>query len=113
MPKKEKNTDSKLYYTIGEVADILGENTSLIRYWTIRFDDIIKPHKNKKGNRLYMSADIDHLKLVHYLVKDKGLTLEGAHKRMKENKTGDDHSSEVVNILDKIKSELLAVKELL
>jgi DNA-binding transcriptional MerR regulator len=112
MPYKEVKPE-KMFYTIGEVAEMLGENTSLIRFWTNKFEDIIKPHKNKKGNRMFTTVDIEQLKLIHHLVKDKGMTLEGARKRIKENKTGDNHALEVVNALENIKTELLSVKELL
>jgi DNA-binding transcriptional MerR regulator len=112
MPYKEV-TIEKMFYTIGEVAGILGESTSLIRFWANRFDDVIRPHKNKKGNRMFTPGDIENIKLIHHLVKEKGMTLDGAHKRMKENKTGGDYSVEVVQTLENIKAELLSVKELL
>jgi DNA-binding transcriptional MerR regulator len=112
MPYKEVKIE-KMFYTIGEVAEMFGENTSLIRFWANKFDDMIKPHKNKKGNRMFTAGDITSLKIIHHLVKEKGMTLDGAHKRMKENKTGEDHSLEVLQSLQNIKEELLAVKELL
>ena len=67
----------KLFYSIGEVADMFEVNTSLIRFWEKEFD-IIKPKKNAKGNRLFTPADIENFKLIHYFVKDLGMTLEGA-----------------------------------
>jgi DNA-binding transcriptional MerR regulator len=112
MPYKEITVE-KMFYTIGEVAAMIGENTSLVRFWANRFDDVVRPHKNKKGNRMFTSNDIENIKLIHYLVKEKGMTLDGAHKRIKENKTGEDYSAEVVQALETIKSELLSVKELL
>ena len=112
MPYKEV-TIEKMFYTIGEVANMLGENTSLIRFWSNRFDDLIRPHKNKKGNRMFTPNDIGNIRLIHYLVKEKGMTLDGAYKRVKENKTGEDHAFEMVQTLGNIKAELLSVKELL
>ena len=112
MPYKEAKVE-KMFYTIGEVAAMFGENTSLIRFWANRFDDVIRPHKNKKGNRMFTPNDIENIRLIHHLVKEKGMTLDGAHKRVKENKTGEDHSVEVVQTLENIKAELLSVKELL
>jgi DNA-binding transcriptional MerR regulator len=112
MPYKEIKVE-KMFYTIGEVAALLGENTALVRLWANRFDDIIRPHKNKKGNRMFTPNDVENIKLIHYLVREKGLTLEGAHKRVKENKTGENHSLEVVQALENIKAELLSIKELL
>ena len=68
----------KVYYSIGEVADMFGVNTSLIRFWEKEFD-VIKPHKNKKGNRQFTKADIDNFHLIYHLVKEKGMTLKGAN----------------------------------
>ena len=82
MPYKEKET-FKLYYSIGEVSEILNVNPSLLRFWEKEFD-VIKPSKNKKGNRIYKANDLKNLKLIHYLVKERGFTLEGAKKKLKE-----------------------------
>lgn len=107
MPYKEKKVE-KLFYSIGEVSEMLGVNPSLIRFWEKHFT-IIKPQKNKKGNRLFTVKDIENLKLIYHLVKEKGMTLEGAQKRLKDNKDGEDHSFEVVDRLTKIKEMLLEV----
>ncbi len=71
----------KLYYTIGEVADMFGVNTSLIRFWEKEFD-VIKPHKNKKGNRQFTKTDIDNFHLIFHLVKEKGMTLKGIKEEL-------------------------------
>ena len=76
MPYKEKEIE-KLYYTIGEVAQLFQVNTSHIRFWSKEFD-VIKPATNKKGNRLYTQADIDNFRKIYHLVKEKGYTLKGA-----------------------------------
>ena len=73
----------KYLYTIGEVADILGENVSLVRFWSNEFPKFIKPQRNAKGNRLYTKEDIETFKHIHLLVKVEGLTLEGVAKRLK------------------------------
>ena len=112
MPYKEPKIE-KMYYTIGEVADMLGESTSLVRFWSNKMSDIIRPHKNRKGNRMFVPADVENLKILHRLTKEQGMTLEGAHKRMKENKHGEDYNFEIVQALERIKEELLEVKELL
>ena len=91
MPYKEKKFE-KLFYSIGEVSEMLGVNPSLIRFWEKHFP-IIKPQKNKKGNRLFTVKDIENLKLIYHLVKEKGMTLEGAQKRLKDNKEGEDRGS--------------------
>ena len=76
MPYKEKEIQKK-YFTIGEVADELGVATSLIRFWEGEFD-IIKPKKNRKGNRQFTQDDIRNVKLIYYLVKEKGFGIEWA-----------------------------------
>lgn len=108
MPYKEKVTE-KLYYTIGEVAEILEENTSLIRFWAGKFPEFIKPARNKKGNRLFTAKDMENFKVIHYLVKERGMTLEGAHKRMKDNIDGVDQRVEVIARLTAIKEKLQEV----
>ena len=87
-------------------------NTSLIRFWEKEFD-IIKPKKNKKGNRLFTKKDVANFHVIFHLVKEKGFTLEGAKKKLKENKDGTIKNAEVVQSLQKIKSFLLELKEAL
>jgi DNA-binding transcriptional MerR regulator len=82
MPYKEKPIE-KMYYTIGEVADMLSVNTSHIRFWSKQFD-IIKPATNKKGNRLFTAKDIENFKVIFHLVKEKGFTLKGAKVEMQQ-----------------------------
>jgi len=109
VPYKEKKVE-KLYYSIGEVAEMFDVNSSLIRFWEKNFD-IIKPHKNKKGNRFFTKEDIENLKLIHHLVKEQRLTLEGARKKLSENKQDTIHNYEVVDSLKKIKEMLLEIRE--
>jgi len=109
MPYKEKKVE-KLYYTIGEVADMFGVNTSLIRYWEKEFD-IIKPKKNKKGNRLFTQKDIDNFHIIYHLVKERGMTLKGARKKMKENKEEEEYKFEILKSLEEIRHTLLRVRE--
>ena len=109
MPYKEKKVE-KLFYSIGEVAEMFDVNTSLIRFWEKNFD-IIKPHKNKKGNRFFTKEDIENLKLIHHLVKNQRLTLEGARKKLSENRQDTIHNYEVVDSLMKIKEMLLEIRE--
>ena len=92
----------KVYYSIGEVADMFGVNTSLIRFWEKEFD-VIKPHKNKKGNRQFTKADIDNFHLIYHLVKEKGMTLKGAQMKLRENKAETETNFEVVKRLKAIK----------
>ena len=100
----------KLYYTIGEVAEMFNVNVSLIRYWENQFS-ILKPKKNKKGNRLFTPKDIDNLHLIYHLVKERKLTLEGAKLKLKENKEDTFQNFEVVKKLKNIKVMLLEIKD--
>jgi len=109
MPYKEKKVE-KLYYSIGEVAEMFQVKPSLIRFWEKEFD-IIKPKKNKKGNRFFTVQDIDNFRLIFHLVKEKGLTLQGARKKLKENKDDTTNNYEVIKTLTEIKSLLLEIKE--
>ena len=111
MPYREKKIE-KLYYSIGEVAEMFNVNTSLIRYWEKEFD-IIRPQKNKKGNRLFTPADIDNFHIIYHLVKERGMTLKGAKKKMSENKDDAIQNFEVVKSLQNIREILLEVKEML
>ncbi len=84
-------------------------NTSLIRFWEKEFT-ILKPHKNKKGNRLFTKADVDNLHIIYNLVKERGYTLEGAKKKLKENKDDTINEAEMIKSLNKIKSFLVDLK---
>lgn len=102
--------ENKLYYTIGEVAQMFNVNASLIRFWEKEFD-IIKPHKNKKGNRLFTREDVDNFHLIFHLVKEKGMTLKGAKQQIKTNMAQTEANFEIVKRLKTIRQELLAIKE--
>jgi DNA-binding transcriptional MerR regulator len=100
----------KLYYSIGEVAEMFDVNASLIRFWEKEFD-IIKPKKNKKGNRLFTPEDIDNFKVIYNLVKEQGLTLEGAKKYLKENRKAVKHELKTEkNQLSEIESKLRSIR---
>lgn len=109
MPYKEKEV-KKLYYTIGEVSAMFDVNASLIRFWEKEFD-IIKPKKNKKGNRLFSPEDVDNFHVIFHLVKERGFTLEGAKNKLKENKEDTVNNLEVFKSLSKIKAFLVEMKE--
>jgi DNA-binding transcriptional MerR regulator len=109
MPYKETKVE-KLYYSIGEVAAMFNVNTSLIRFWEKEFE-MIRPKKNKKGNRLFTQKDIDNFHIIYHLVKENGMTLRGAKKKMKENKEDTEHNFEIIKSLENIKEMLLEVME--
>lgn len=109
---------TKLYYTIGEVADMFNVNTSLIRFWEKEFS-IIQPKKSKKGNRMFTPKDIENFNKIYNLVKTNGYTLEGAKKALKEKTqissteittTTNDHSN-IIAKLEDIKEKLKNLRE--
>jgi DNA-binding transcriptional MerR regulator len=99
----------KRYYRIGEVANAFQVNTSLVRFWEKEFD-IIKPKKNKKGNRLFTQEDIKNFKLIFNLVKERGFTLDGAKQMLKKNPEGIFNNHDIITRLESVKSELLKIK---
>jgi len=109
MPYK-KPTIEKLYYSMGEIAELFDVNASTIRYWEKHFPHL-KPKKNNKGNRQFTQKDIDDLKLIYHLLKERGLTIKGAQAKIKDNKNDVVDNTEIVDRLQKIKQMLLDVKE--
>lgn len=108
MPYKEKEIEKK-YFTIGEVADELNVATSLIRFWESEFD-IIKPKKNRKGNRQFTQSDIRNIKLIYHLVKEKGFTLQGARDFIKNDIDSASDKMEMIESLKKVRSFLTEIK---
>lgn len=101
----------KLYYTIGETAEILGESTSLVRFWSNSLPRYIKPKRNAKGNRLFTAEDLECLKQIHLLVKEQGLTLEGAAKKMAADRKKVDGRVKALDSLKEIRRQLVEVKK--
>lgn len=95
---------------MGEVSEMFDVNPSLIRFWEQKFD-ILKPDKNKKGNRLFTPTDVENLKLIYHLVKEEGMTLAGAQKRIKQNPEGLKRDMEIVDRLQRLKTLLLEVRQ--
>jgi DNA-binding transcriptional MerR regulator len=108
MSSIDENPD-RLYYTIGEVAEMFAVNASLIRFWEKEFD-AIRPTKNKKGNRLFTAADIKTFKKIHNLVKERGFTLEGARQHMREKKKMPDDNAAVIEKLKAIRQAMVELK---
>lgn len=109
MPYKE-HEPQKLYYSIGEVAKMFDVNASLIRFWENEFD-VLQPKKNRKGNRLFTPEDIENLKIIHFLVKEKGYTLQGAKEEMKRKSNDLKDTQRVIDSLEKLKTFLLEMKD--
>ena len=109
MPYKEKKVE-KLYYSIGDVSKMLNVPVSTVRFWENEFD-ILKPMKNKKGNRLFTQVDIKNLKIIHRLLKEQGMTLAGVKKKLSENWDETDYKYEINKSLQNIKSILLNISD--
>ena len=101
---------AKLLYSMGEVTEMFDVNASLIRYWESKFD-CIKPHKNKKGNRMFTPSDVENLKLIYHLVKEKGMTLEGANMAMKRRGKSVKRDVSILERLQNIRAMLLDVRD--
>lgn len=109
MALKQQKTQ-KLYYSISEVAKMFDLNVATLRFWEKEFNNI-NPRKNDKGTRFYKEEDIESIRVVHYLLKEQGLTLAGAKKKLKDNREEVIRQVEVVNKLKRIRAELLQLKE--
>jgi DNA-binding transcriptional MerR regulator len=109
MPYKDREIE-KLYYTMGEVTQLFDVNASQIRYYEREFE-ILQPKKNKKGNRLFSPEDVENLKIIFSLVKDKGFTLQGAKDYLRSNKSEVKENQKVIDSLERLKQFLLEVKE--
>lgn len=108
MPYKEKVIEKK-YYTIGEVAEKFNVATSLIRFWESEFS-IIKPKKNRKGNRQFTKEDIENVQLIYHLVKERGFTLQGAKDILKNEADSIKDKMEMIDSLNNVKSFLLEMR---
>ena len=106
----EESTE-KLFYTITEVADMFKVNASLIRFWEKEFD-VLKPRKSNKGNRLYTKKDIESLRVIYHLVKEKGFTLQGAKEKLKEKPVeAQNKNLEAIEKLQRVKTFLQDLKK--
>ncbi len=104
------NPTEKLFYKISEVAKMFNVNISTVRYWEKEFD-ILNPKKNKKGNRLFTPKDVTNLQIIHHLLKERGFTIDGARKKLKENKKDTIDNIEIVNHLRDIRGFLVKLRE--
>ena len=109
MALNNKPTE-KLFYKISEVAKMFSVNISAVRFWEKEFD-ILKPKKNKKGNRLFTPKDINNIQIIYHLLKERGFTVEGAKKKLRENKTDTIDNIEIVNHLRDIRGFLVNLRE--
>ena len=104
------NELTKLYYTIGEVAEMFNVSKSLIRFWESEFD-LLRPHKNSKGDRRFTKQNINQFNTIYHLVKERGFTLDGAKNELKTNKDRIINRQKTLESLNKIRGFLVALKE--
>jgi len=109
MAYKEKEIE-KLYFSIGEVAELFNVAPSLIRFWESEFD-IIKPKKNRKGNRQFTKEDIDNVRTIYHLVKEKGFTLQGAKEMLRNDTQAVKDKMEMIDSLRRVRSFLSELRE--
>ena len=98
----------KLYYSIGEVAKHFNINESNLRFWEKEFD-FLSPRKNAKGTRFYTKKDIEDISLIYFLLKEKGLTIPGAKKKIKENRSDVIKNHDIIDKLKDVRQELLDI----
>lgn len=103
------NEIQKSYYTIGEVSEMLNVAPSLIRFWETEFD-ILKPEKTEKGTRKFSQKDIQNLRMIHHLVKEKGYTLQGANEKMKHDPKITENT-QLIDSLKRVREFLVEVKQ--
>ncbi|MGN0048593.1 MAG: MerR family transcriptional regulator [Bacteroides sp.] len=108
---KEKK-ELKLYYSISEVAEEIGVSETLLRFWEKEFPEL-KPKRAGRGIRQYTKEDIAQLKLIYHLVKERGMTLTGARKRLKDNREGTERNFELVDRLQAIRKQLVGMRDAL
>jgi len=99
-----------MYYSMGEVSKLFDVNQSLIRFYEKEFD-ILQPKKNKKGNRYFTPEDVENLKIILNLIRDKGYTINGAREYLKNNMSVSKDSQRVINSLENLKTFLLEVRD--
>jgi len=104
-----KFKQEKMFYSIKEMADMFNVNQSLLRYWEKEFPSI-KPVKTDTGIRQYRNEDLEEIKLIHYLVKEKGMTLVGAKQKLKENRDKVVHTQNIIDRLKNVRAELMKLK---
>ena len=103
--------DLKLYPSIGEVAEMFNVPETLLRYWEKVFPEAITPKKAGRGIRQYRKEDIENIRIIHHLVKEKGMTLAGARQVLKGNKKGTIQTADVVDRLKAIREELIKMRK--
>ena len=107
-PAEEVDTE-KYYYAIGEVAKMFNITVSNVRFWESEFD-VLRPKKNKKGDRFFTRKDIENLRLIYHLLKEKGYTIEGAKKKLQQKPDEQFDKVQIIDSLREIREFLLSLK---
>ncbi len=105
----DQDSSLKRYYSIGEVADMFGISKSVIRFWENEFDSL-RPHKNSKGDRRFTLQNIEQLREIHTLVKERGFTIDGARRELKRQKSKEKERKIRIEQLKKLRSFLVEMK---
>lgn len=106
-------SDFKLFYTVGEVAAEIGESVTLVRFWANKFEDLVKPVRNRKGNRMFTPQGLDVMRKIHFLVKEKGMTLDGAYRRLAAEDTKVGNNVRILESLRNIRAQLAEISDML
>jgi DNA-binding transcriptional MerR regulator len=109
MPYKEKKIE-KLYYSIGEVSRMLNVPVSTVRFWENEFE-VLKPMKNKKGNRMFTATDLKNLMIIHKLLKDERMTIEGVKMKLKGKRQEVEYKYEINESLQRIRNLLIELRD--
>ena len=109
MAYKEKEIE-KLYFSIGEVSEMFSVAPSLIRFWESEFE-IIKPKKNRKGNRQFTKEDIDNVRTIYHLVKEKGFTLQGAKEMLRNDSQSVRDKMEMMDSLKRVRTFMVELRD--
>lgn len=110
MSVHDKEETEKLYYSISEVSEMFEINPSTLRFWEKEFE-VLKPHKNKKGNRLFTQKDLANIASIVELVRHKGYTIQGAREQLRHNGANAERRAEVLARLKQVRAKLLALRD--
>ena len=114
MGSKKIDIPDKLYFRIGEVADLIGVDTHVLRYWEGEFE--MKPHRSNSGQRLYRKVELTHFMRIKHLVHEEGYTVAGAKKALENNSAPSSGISEaqiriILTRLDTLRLKLRGLKQ--
>ncbi len=111
MTRTTVKKGEKLYYTVSDIATMLSENESLIRFWNKEFSEVLKPHRNKRGVRYFSKEEVEIYKKIYFLVRERGYTISGAREQLKNSTIETDENFEVINTLKTIRAFLVELKD--